>query len=259
MVENLRIEVENKKDISKQEECKTESYVPDITEDEIFFQGSSTSKHKTLRACMSCGKPFYGAKDYFYCPTCAEDRKINKPALTKTCRDCGIKFVGYSNEGRCPRCVEAASQESYRRYLDKGTQRPLGSTDKCVLCGKEYAVKSGRQKYCSEKCRRKVSIPKQREYQRIYIRTSERAAELKQRRKQVTKICVYCLRPFKINNGSSTNVCSDYCRAEHKKIKQYESDVKRGVRNNYIGQLEKREQYREEVKKESIAKKKRQA
>lgn len=250
MVENLRIEVENNKDISKQDECTTGLYVTDMAGDIFLFQDSTTAKHRTLRACMMCGKPFFGALDHFYCPTCTEDRKINKPPLAKICKDCGSEFVGYSNERRCSRCVEAALQESYRKYWDNGgTQRPMGSIDKCVLCGKEYTVRSSSQKYCSDDCRRMANVPKQKEYKKIYYRTSKRAAELKQRRKQVTNICVYCLQPYKKSSGSSTNVCSDYCRLEHQKIKQYESYVKRGMTNNYLQQLEKREQYREKVKK----------
>lgn len=255
MVENMRIEVESKKDISKQEEFTTGFYVTDTAGDEFLFQDSTTAKHKTLRECMTCGKPFYGSHDHFYCPICAEDRKINKPPLAKICKDCGVEFIGYSNERRCPRCVEAALQESYRRYWDKGgTQRPMGSTDKCVLCGKEYTVRNGLQKYCSDECRSMAYVPKRKEHKKIYYRTSVRAAEFKQRRKQVTNICVYCLQPFKKCIGSPTNVCSDYCRSKHQKLKRYESYVKRGMTNNYIKQLEEREQYREQVKKESIAK-----
>lgn len=249
MVENLKIEVENKNDISKQEEYTADSCVIDMEGDEFLFHDSTTAKHKTLRACMMCGKPFYGAHDHFYCPICAEDRKINKPPLAKICKDCGVEFIGYSNERRCPICAEAALQESYRQYWDKGgTQRPIGNTDKCILCGKEYTVKSSSQKYCSDQCRRMAYIPKQKEQNKIYYRTSYRVAELKQRRQQVTNICVYCLQPFKKSNSSSTNTCSDYCRLEHQKLKQHESYVKRGMTNNYVKHLEEREQYREQVR-----------
>ena len=87
-------------------------------------------------------------------------------------------LTGYYNEGRCPKCVEAAEQERYRRYWDKGgTLRPMGSTDKCVLCGKEYTVRSSTQRYCSEECRRKESIPKYKETKKISTRTSGRNLE----------------------------------------------------------------------------------
>lgn len=248
MIKDLKIETG--KEICKQEECILGSHALDSADDESLFPGNTTAIYKTLRACLRCGSPFYGSKDFFYCPSCTENRKINKPPLAKICKDCGAEFVGYSNERRCSRCVEAALQESYRKYWDNGgTQRPMGSIDKCVLCGKEYTVRSSSQKYCSDDCRRMANIPKQKEYKKIYYRTSKRAAELKQRRKQVTNICVYCLQPYKKSSGSSTNVCSDYCRLEHQKIKQYESYVKRGMTNNYLQQLEKREQYREKVKK----------
>lgn len=31
--------------------------------------------YKTKRACLECGKPFYGSKDCYYCPVCARNKK----------------------------------------------------------------------------------------------------------------------------------------------------------------------------------------
>lgn len=247
MVKEIDIEAFNEEIIGDKEDYINNSYLLDGVGYEFPCQDNGTSKHQSLRLCMSCGKPFYGARDHFLCPSCAEDRKKSKPALTKICKDCGTEFLGHHNERRCPRCVEAALQESYRRYWDKGgTQRPMGSTDKCILCGKEYTVASSSQKYCSDECRHKASIPKLKEYKKKYYRTSERAAELRYCRQHVTKICVYCLQPFKSN--LATNVCSDYCRSEHQKIVLNKSYFRRGLKNDYAECVEKRTKYREQLK-----------
>lgn len=236
--------------INNKENYIAESYVPNVPEEEIPRWGSSTIKHQSIKLCMICGQPFYGTHYHFYCPSCAEDRKANKPAVTKICKDCGSEFISYHKERRCPKCVERAKQEANMRYLRNGTQRPLGSIDKCELCGKEYIVTSGSKKYCSVQCRRISSLPKQKEYRRTYYRTSKLAAEYRQRCKTAPKMCLYCLQPF--TSDKSTNVCSDYCRSEHKKIVRHKSLMKYGLKNNYKELLEKREQYREQVKNENF-------
>lgn len=56
--------------------------------------------------------------------------------------------------------------EKQRVYENKkgNRMRPIGSIDRCVICGSEYTVASGRQKYCSEACRRKSASERKMEY-----------------------------------------------------------------------------------------------
>lgn len=89
-----------------------------------------------------------------------------------------------------------------------------------------------------------MQIPKYRENQRNkYKNQSE---EFKKRRARITKLCVYCMQPFK--NSLATNVDSDYCRLEHRKLLKNKLYMERGMKNDYMGLLEKREMYREEMK-----------
>ena len=70
----------------------------------------------------------------------------------RTCRECGAVFDGGPRAWYCPACRLARQREADARRRAKGRKadRPLGSTDKCTVCGKEYVVKSSRQKYCPE-------------------------------------------------------------------------------------------------------------
>lgn len=54
------------------------------------------------------------------------------------------------------------------------------------------------------------------------------------------------MKPFK--NSLATNVCSDYCRSEHQKLLRNKLYMEHGMKNDYMGLLEKREMYREEMK-----------
>lgn len=70
----------------------------------------------------------------------------------RICRACGATFLGGPRAWYCPVCRQERGKEAAKRFRQKGrvADRPLGSTDKCVRCGKEYVVNSARQKYCPD-------------------------------------------------------------------------------------------------------------
>ena len=120
-------------------------------------------KHKTIKACQDCGKEFQGAPDTHYCPDCAKKRKSNVIRI-RVCMDCGAEFPGGPRARRCAACAELAR----RTYKQGKTIRPLGSTDQCKWCGKDYTVESGRQKYCSPECMKKAVSEWHRERKKGY-------------------------------------------------------------------------------------------
>ena len=202
-------------------------------------------RNRTKRACQVCGKPFYGSQDCHYCPECARSQKLNTVVKIRTCQDCGVEFFGGPRARRCPECAYKAQKESNKQHKRSGPMRPLGSIDKCAICGSEYTVVSGRQKYCSDACQRKCTLEWQREHKRGYDKKSGQDVKKSQRRKQAQKICVYCLRTF--SSDKPTNLCSDYCRREQEKIIQCVSDINRGYKRDYDKYINKRNKYREEI------------
>lgn len=205
--------------------------------------------NKTKRACQVCGKPFYGGQDCFYCPECASVKKLDAVVKIRACQDCGVEFYGGPRARRCPDCAYKAQQETSRRHKKTGTMRPLGSIDKCAICGAKYVVVSGRQKYCSDACQRKGVLEWQREHKKGYSKASGQYAKMQERRKGAQKVCVYCLRLFV--SDKPTNTCSDYCRKEQQKIAQCTADIKRGYNRDYDGYITRRNQYRKDVKNEN--------
>ncbi len=199
---------------------------------------------RTQKTCQVCGNPFYGGKDCYYCPACAKDKKLDTVVRIRTCQDCGAEFYGGPRAKRCPACAYNAQQETNKMHKKRGTMRPLSSTDICAVCGNEYIVKSGRQKYCSDECQRKGVLEWQRIHKKGYDKASGQQMKKMQRRKQVQKICVYCLQPFTSN--TPVNSCSDYCRREQTKITQCMADIKRGYNRDLKKYEEKRNKYREE-------------
>lgn len=91
------------------------------------------------------------AKEEFY--KYKPDGTIKKApvVLPRICRQCGITFNGGPRAWYCPDCRAERKKEANRRAKKKGRpDRAIGSTDQCVVCGKDYVVKSARQKYCPD-------------------------------------------------------------------------------------------------------------
>lgn len=204
---------------------------------------------RTKRACQVCGKPFYGTGDCHYCPECTRAKKLDTVVKIRTCADCGAEFFGGPRARRCPHCAYKAAQETSRRHKKTGTARPLGSIDKCAICGKEYTVVSGRQKYCSDACQREGVLAWQREHKKGYNKASRQDIKKMERRKEAQKVCAYCLRSFATD--SPTPYCSDYCRKEQAKIYQCIADLNRGYKRDLKGYEDRRREYREKVEKDS--------
>lgn len=68
----------------------------------------------------------------------------------KTCATCGVGFSGGSVAIYCPACraERIRDRDRKRNSQHREKARKIGSTDLCVVCGVEYVVKSGMQKYC---------------------------------------------------------------------------------------------------------------
>lgn len=203
---------------------------------------------RTKKLCQDCGIEFFGGPDCHYCPDCAKLRKSDTVIRIRVCQDCGIEFFGGPRAKRCPNCAFAARKETQKKHKRNGTMRPIGSLDKCTVCGQEYTVVSGRQKYCSDECQHKGVLEWQRIHKKGYHHTSGQDAQKKKRRIQTQKVCIYCLTPFTSN--TPTNVCSDYCRAEQKKLQQCISDIRRGYNRDLEKYEKKRKKYREDCKNE---------
>ena len=69
------------------------------------------------------------------------------------CGMCGVTFISTAGHGRyCEKCRRI-------KQANKKRDKIADSTRVCPRCGKEFAVKSNGQLYCSEKCRPKYALP----------------------------------------------------------------------------------------------------
>lgn len=162
------------------------------------------------RICKYCGKEYDGDSGSSACQECAE--RVKKSVVRiRVCRECGREFPGGPRAWYCPDCRAERRREAGARHKRSGTQRPLGSMDKCAVCGKEYVVKSGVQKYCPECAHEAVrSIDRKQsiEWNRENTTPEQRKTQKKAASAEIE--CAVCGKKFVPT--SRTTTCSDDCR-----------------------------------------------
>lgn len=147
----------------------------------------------------------------------------------RICRQCGRSFPGGPRAWYCPECRYVRRLESAARFRAKGNKadRPLGSLDKCVVCGKEYIVNSSRQKYCHDcayEAVREVDKPESRRWNSEHKETYYPAKNAK---RKVQRYCIICGAP--ITSKTCTVTCDNPdCKLERKRQRQRAADAKRG-------------------------------
>lgn len=146
----------------------------------------------------------------------------------RICKQCGKTFPGGPRAWYCPECrdVRKRQQAAIRRQR-LGPNRPLGSIDHCAVCGKEYIVRSGLQKYCKD-CAKAAVAEKDRAASLAYYRDNKDAINPTryEKRRVKEKTCVVCGKTFD-PHGASAETCSDDCKIARKRQKQQEADRKR--------------------------------
>lgn len=120
---------------------------------------------RTKRACIKCGKLFYGGTDKTYCDECAKVIKSNV-MRTRTCKSCGAEYV--VNSGRQKYCSDECQREAvlaWQREHKKGYGQASGQDIKkaerrkekkkiCVYCGRVFSSNTATNT-CSDYCRKK--------------------------------------------------------------------------------------------------------
>ena len=202
---------------------------------------------RTKRKCPECGTEFFGTTGSVLCPACQKSKIVSSTIRERTCIICGRTFDGGPRAKRCPECRILVRKENAAKYRKSGPMRPLGSIDYCKRCGKEYVVRTGRQKYCSYKCAQ-ISVKEwQSEHKKTKYNPEKAKKQHTESRSKKIKICRYCGKSFW--DGTSSNVCSDYCRKKQLQIRRYEADIRRGCNCDLQKLLDERELYREKQKK----------
>ena len=165
-----------------------------------------------LKACKYCGQQYNGCPGSSACPECADKVKRNT-VLPRVCRECGRTFPGGPRAWFCPGCRAERRKAQNAEHYRRGTSRPLGSTDKCVVCGADYVVSNARQKYCPS-CAAEAVREKDRSQSLDWSKKNTTPARRREVRNNSTAEipCCICGKMFKPTYSSKT--CSKACSVE---------------------------------------------
>lgn len=147
---------------------------------------------------------------------------------TRVCRQCGREFKGGPRAWYCPECRAARQKEAAARYRKNGAERHLGTISQCTICGKEYIVESGLQRYCTE-CAAK------------HLKQVDNAASLQYKKANPDKAKKSNSDFLKRNNGSFRKTMWQNCIAELRgkaSLTQSQVAKKMGTTQTHISQWE---------------------
>lgn len=178
-----------------------------------------------IKKCLKCGKLFNTAKnEQTLCDNCVAAGRATT-IRPRTCHECGAIFDGGPRAWYCPSCRTVRQKEAAARYRKNGVDRPLGSIDHCTVCGKEYVVKSGRQRYCPE-CADDAVRQQDRMASKQWNAENNFYEERSQRSRSGQKVCVICGKP--VPPGTPRITCSDECDRLRLKWNRGNTDFRRG-------------------------------
>jgi len=197
-----------------------------------------------LRICQSCGKTFEGLSTALKCPECASKAK-SSTIRERTCRQCGVKFPGGPRAWYCPDCRAVRAKKQWLEYRNRrknGTVRKIGSTDFCVICGREYRVASSSQRYCHD-CAQ-AAVQEIDRAQALAWAAENTTPEMRRERRKAAAAeipCAICGKLFVPSGPSIT--CSPECSSELSRRNQskYESNHRKERNAYHRAQRKKRE------------------
>lgn len=176
--------------------------------------------------CQNCGKIVQVDEEEAFCPECHAELAKKSTLAERVCWECGRTFVGGPRAWYCPECRAERRKEATRRYRSNGAQRKLGSIGHCEICGKEYIVASGQQRYCKECAENAV-----KEIDRAQTREwREVNREWLSKQDKERKACAVCGK--QISTGSPEVTCSEECARVLKSYNMAVADFKRGKRKD---------------------------
>lgn len=130
---------------------------------------------------------------------------------TKHCKQCGRSFPGGPRAWYCPDCRYERRLERGRERKKHGAKRPIGSVDMCVICGNEYVVRGGNQKYCPECAKGAVAAIDRRQGLAYYRANKDTINPKRNENRRMPPVeREVCGKIFKTHTRAKT--CSPECR-----------------------------------------------
>ena len=176
-----------------------------------------------VRVCKECGIKFETTTPrQRLCEKCRNSRtrsvKRARELRECVCVQCGKTFWGRQGSKFCQACnTERKADQRVRAYKRKcaGKARAIGSIDICQMCGGEYIVNGGAQKFCPE-CGKKRRAENIKKFNVRYWRENKNRLTAQAFSNTVdSTICRWCGKAFTASHDNFTT-CSPECAKKYK-------------------------------------------
>ena len=181
------------------------------------------------RICNTCGRTVDGTGDLITCPECVAAGR-STTIRPRVCRACGATFPGGPRAWYCPECRRERKAQQSRECRERqrnGTAREIGSVDICRICGQEYTVTGGLQRYCPN-CAPDAVRAVDREQSKSWTAEHRRERKEECHAAAAPVPCPICGRLYVPRHKAGT--CSPECRRELRRQTQARADAKRSPR-----------------------------
>lgn len=150
----------------------------------------------------------------------------------RSCKACGAVFSGGPRAWYCPACRlerRRAQDRAYKARKKEGQHRPIGSVDVCVVCGQEYEVAGGNQRYCPDCAPEAIAEVDRQQAMEWYEKNKDIINPARKVARRIgERECVICGAGY--TAPTATKCCSDACRRELNRQRQRRADAKRSPR-----------------------------
>lgn len=176
------------------------------------------------KKCVACGKVFVTNRtEQTKCDDCLSAARSTTLRI-RTCRTCDTTFLGGPRARYCPVCRAERRKTQEKKYHTAGFSRHLGDIDNCAICGGEYFIRSGPQKYCPD-CAPSAIREIDRAQSNLWNAEHDYRARRREKPRSGIKICAVC--GAEMIPGTPAVTCSPACAAAHRKAAQRRADEKR--------------------------------
>jgi len=157
-------------------------------------------------------------------------QNTEKNIYDRICRQCGASFKGGPRAWYCPSCRAIRQREQAARRRRLGPNRHLGDIDQCIICGKDYIVESGLQKYCPDCAPKQIKVIDRVQGLEYYNVNKEKINPARNEHRKLLRMrkCPVCGKKYSPVGGAIA-CCSEHKKIWHKSKLEYKSSNVKGV------------------------------
>lgn len=155
-------------------------------------------------------------------------QNTRKNIYDRICRQCGASFKGGPRAWYCPSCRAIRQREQAARRRRLGPNRHLGDIDQCIICGKDYIIEGGLQKYCPDCAPEQIKAIDKIQGLQYYHTNKDKINSVRKIKRRTMRPCPICGKEYWAV-GHKLACCDEHKKQIIKSRTNYKPSSVRGV------------------------------